>query len=241
MGKANAKPVYKIDRESLEVIDYAASVSSMAQKVGTSPIRISDVCNRKSFTASGYIFRFVKDYDREEVLAHMSQKRITDAEPIVAFYVDQGSIVNGKGEVNLKASNVIDVFDSIYQASKITGLSSGSISDNCRGKRDMAGRIKGKRGRISFAYVSNPLKNLEAIERRRRRLSGSGFNEVLDSPSELFDMNSNKVIETFANYKDVKSKYSINQEKYKLCISIGSAWRYNKNHDGYISFRLTQK
>ena len=125
MGRSNAKGVYKIDPNTFKVLSYQPSLSEMAKEVGTTPIRISDVCHRKAYTSKGYAFRFIFDFNAEEVKEHLAQKQAKKPIPIISY--------------NIETNEVLNYYPSIYQASIELNLSSGSISDYLKGNRDRAG------------------------------------------------------------------------------------------------------
>jgi len=200
MGKSNTKPVYRIEPETFEIIDYASSLSEMAVKVGSSPIRISDVCNRKSFTAKGYIFRFIDDYDKEEIIDFMSQKYINNAVEVVGYYLDN--------------SEIIGEYISIYQASKVLNISAGNISDFCRGKRLTAGTYKGRK--VGFYYKNKEYENKDA-EKARILMKYKGT-EIFNQPIELYEVESGEIIATYNNFEEAKSERRIYKQKLRDCL-----------------------
>ena len=194
IGRKNAKPVFQIDPTTYEIIDYASSISKMAEKIGTSPIRISDVCNRKHFTANGYIFRFEGDYLKAEIEDFINSKHSLHHIPVRAFY--------------LFPKKYIGEYPSMYDASKELDISRSAITEYCQGKRFSAGKIRDKK--IGFEYVNNEVGNIEAEEKRRiaQRKAFEGAKAAKQPiPIELYNIETNEIIEQFNDITDAINKY----------------------------------
>jgi len=231
MGKSNAKPVYRIDPDTCDIIDYAPSMYVMSQRVGTSPISISTICygsnssGKPRYVSKGYTYRLVEDYDREEVIQKMSERNIKKAKSLIGYYLDRNEPIGVDGSIVLNnGSEIIGKYSSAYEASLILNISSGNISDYCRGKRSFAAKLYPKthaeEGRkIGFAYLNDKSGNLDAINSRKSKLHSQKNQEIYLFPVELYNKDTGESIEAFRNYEEAKEKFNLSKAKYKKCVS----------------------
>lgn len=229
MGKSNSKPVYRIDVKTFEIIDYANSMYEMAQRVGSSATAISNICygsdkqGNKRFISKGFTYRLIDEYDPQEVFETLAQKRKKDAKPVVAYFLDKIEPIGSDGSIQRKpGSEIIDKYNSIYEASTILKISSGNISDYCKGKRSFAGKFKGNNlGRkIGFVYLNDKLGNLNAIATRKSHLNSERNNDTLQQPVELYEVKTGVVLAAYKNYEEAKEhNRTLSKAKYRKSIS----------------------
>lgn len=231
MGKSNAKPVYRIDEKTLEIIDYASSMSKMSRKSGVSVSRISAICykadskGKPAYSSKGYIFRFIDDYDKEDIIEMLSAKNSIAAKRIIAFYLDKPEPIADDGGIEPhKNSEIIGEFKSYYEAAKKLGLSSGAISEYCKGKRVSAGLLydEDEDGRrVGFAFIDDKVGNLDARIIRSRPINSQYNKEKYNQPIEMFYIDTGEVIQTYKNYDDMKSQMPINKTKFTNSVAKG--------------------
>lgn len=184
MGRTNAKPVYRIDQYTFEVLEWAPSASEMARRLETTTIGITRVCNRQAFTSKGYIFRWADDYSKAEVEEFHSTKRLDIHIPVECYYLYRGGIIGQ--------------YPSIYQASKETGISQGAIYEYCKGERDRAGLIDEQE--IGFRYLNDPDGN--AVAERNRKVRKYKTRDIYDEPVVLFNKRTGEVYKEYDSIID---------------------------------------
>ena len=199
---------------TFEIVDEADSLAEMGRKMGSSAIRISEVCHRKQYTAKGFIYRFKNDYSRAEVEDFHNQKRPDTHIPVEAFYID--------------TNEIIGQYPSIYQASKELNISSGSISSYIEGKRNRAATINERAIGFICTKETHQYKN-EAAERVRNEKVKMRYKGDDETPVELYIVGTGEVIDSFPSISEAAKSHSI--VKIRECILLKRKY-YRKGISG---------
>ena len=115
------KNVYKIDIDTLKIIDKYDSVVKAGESVGSAQQQISLVCKRKTNTAKGYYWCFVKDYNKN----WKPRKSKILKRPL--YQIDPDTF------------NIIAVYKSETDAANKTKIDRASIYNTCLNERKRGG------------------------------------------------------------------------------------------------------
>ncbi|MBQ8372710.1 MAG: hypothetical protein IJX35_00145 [Candidatus Methanomethylophilaceae archaeon] len=120
-----SRPVLKVNMHTGEVICRYASINLAVNDTEASQSKILDACNGKGYTAGGFIWID----DSEEGLARIPEimKKIERKNKTTAKKVRW---LNSKGEV-------LGIFESGVEASKISGYHKSTICNACKGKKKL--------------------------------------------------------------------------------------------------------
>lgn len=119
--KNRRRSVYKIDIKTLEILAEFKTITEAAKFANTYVSGISAAARGEIFSAGGFCWTFTDDYSLD---ALKTRKNKRPGRQIVQF------------DFNM---NVINVYDSILEASKITNLCDTNIGSNLRNKTRHAG------------------------------------------------------------------------------------------------------
>lgn len=119
LGGEFKKKVFQFDKETGELINSFDSITEASMVIGCSKACISKSCLNENRTCHGYVWSYSSSIDFELV----SDKRTKRVLMVSSL---------GSGKAN-------QVFNSVAEASRATGLSKSSISRVCRGERKQAG------------------------------------------------------------------------------------------------------
>jgi hypothetical protein len=110
------KPIIQYGLDG-EFIKEWSSSTSVQRELGFNARNVGGCANRNTMTSNGYIWRFKGDQLTEKDLSEVKNKR-PRTKKVYQYDLD-GVLLN--------------TFNSVKEASEITGLHYGCISDNCRG------------------------------------------------------------------------------------------------------------
>lgn len=164
------KLIYRYDKKTGEFIDEFCSITEASKSIGVSISAISNCCNERLKSAGGYIWSF------------MEVENIFEASP---FFKVPDSRSRPIYSYDKKTGEFIQSFNSMAEASRITGILQGNISACCNGHiRTAGGYIWSYIKRPSvFPVVSNndwaekKRKNFETTisDRQRAFIEGRGM------------------------------------------------------------------
>lgn len=122
-AKCNTLPVYQLDIETGNLINKWDNANIAAYTLNISCKNIMNVCDKRSKSCQGYFWSF-KENDTVPYIKSNSRIQRIKIEKICP-----------------KTNKILEVFDSISEASKICKVNSGHISEVCKGKRRIAGKF----------------------------------------------------------------------------------------------------
>jgi len=120
--KARSKPVYQIDKETLEIIKEYPSASEAARELNLDPSSVCSVARGKNISIGGYYWQYVEDYTKDW---QPRQKDTTKTKPVL--------------QINAITLQSLLIYDSITEASKVNNMAKNRIWASCNGKTITAG------------------------------------------------------------------------------------------------------
>lgn len=116
---------YDFDGNLVNIYD---SITIASEKTGINDSSISSVCHNKRQSAGGYYWRFVNNNEiiNSKIDLQINIRAIEESKPKSVIQYD-------------KNGNVVAKYNSIREASKLTGIVLSSIVETCKGKRRTAG------------------------------------------------------------------------------------------------------
>lgn len=126
----NSKPVYQFDLNG-KYIQMYPSAKEAGVKTNICRSKISSCCSGKRLTAGGYIWKLNNNIEQTELdfIKKHNKTRISQKRKIIQINIETGQEI---------------IYNSIREASRLTKIHNGSISEVCSGKRNTAGGYKWK-------------------------------------------------------------------------------------------------
>ena len=141
----NRKSIFKLDKDTLEIIDSFKSIVEASKVTGISSSSISRTCRHGSNTAGGYSWVLVEEYNKlsEQELRQLYSHKVPE------------SIHNPRPQTGRKVICITTnkVFNSMAEAIKYYNLCKGARIDAvCKGKRKTAGKGPNGEGLVWMYY-----------------------------------------------------------------------------------------
>lgn len=141
----NSKPIYQLNKDTLEIIKEFESVALASKSTGISSQLISRVCNHGSNTTGGYSWVYVEEYKTlsKDDLVKLYSRKPSEVK-FDRSYAKRRVICTTTGEV----------FESIKCAIERYGMSKGSkIHEVCNGKRKTCGKHPATNVGLEWRYA----------------------------------------------------------------------------------------
>ncbi len=122
--KARSKPVYQIDKQTLQIIKEYPSASEAARELNLDPSSVCSVARGRKSTLGGYYWKYVEGYTNQ--LKPYQDKRGAYAKKEVL-------------QIDAKTLEPLLIYDSISEAGRMNNIQGISISKVCNGKAMTAG------------------------------------------------------------------------------------------------------
>jgi group I intron endonuclease len=120
--KAKSKPVYQIDKQTLQIIKQYPSASEAARDLNLDPSSVCSVARGRNGTVGGYYWKYVKDYTNDWKPKQHIKKQ---TKPVL--------------QIDATTLQSLLIYDSITEASEVNNIAKSLISASCSGRIVTAG------------------------------------------------------------------------------------------------------